>query len=135
VNLEVTEHSSDTLSGYCPILTSVGTYATMSLHGEGYTPDPLTDGVARCLAVEQYPDGHWSHGGERPPLSAETDIPSTALSARAVKLYAPPALASDLEARVARASGYLLSTKPWRPACVPSTRAPGWERSEKAHDD
>ena len=103
----------DTLSGYCPILTSVGTYAAMSLHGEGYLPGPLTDGIARCLAVEHYPDGHWSHGGERPPLSAETDIPSTALSARAVKLYAPPALARDLDARVARAGVFLLSAKPW----------------------
>jgi ankyrin repeat protein len=101
------------LSGYCPILTSVGTYAAISLHGEGYTPDSLTDGIARCLAVEQFPDGHWSHGGERPPLSAESDIPSTALSAKAVKLYAPPALARDLDARVARASEFLISTKPW----------------------
>jgi hypothetical protein len=73
----------------------------------------MTDGIARCLAVEQYPDGHWSHGGERPPLSAETDIPSTALSARAVKLCAPPAMAHELEARVARAGGFLLSAKPW----------------------
>ena len=66
----------DSLSGYCPLLTSIGTYGAMSLHGEGYTPDSLTDSIARCLAVEQLPDGHWAHGGERPPLSAESDIPS-----------------------------------------------------------
>ncbi len=39
-------------------------------------------------------------------------VPSTALSARAVKLYAPPALARDLGARVAHAREFLVSAKP-----------------------
>jgi hypothetical protein len=85
----------------------------MALNGEGHPPDPLTDGIARCLAVGQYPDGHWGHEGDlRPPLSAESSIPDTALSARAVKLYTPPALTRNL-AGIARARAYLLSAKPW----------------------
>jgi hypothetical protein len=86
----------------------------MSLYGEGYTPDPLTDGIARCLAMDQYPDGHSHHGIDtRPPLSAEGSIPDTALAARAIKLYPVPALAGDLNAKVALARAYLLSAKPW----------------------
>jgi hypothetical protein len=103
----------DNMSGYCPLLSSIGTYAAVSLHADGYAPDALTDSIARCLAVDQHQDGHWSHGGERPPLSAESDIPSTALSARTLKLYAPPALAHELDARVVRAGGFLLSANPW----------------------
>jgi ankyrin repeat protein len=106
----LTPRRDDMLSGYCP---GAGTYATISLNSAGYAPNPLSDAIARCLAAEQHPDGHWSHGGERPPLSAETDIPSTALSARAMKLYAPPALAHELGTRVVRAGGFLLSAKPW----------------------
>jgi ankyrin repeat protein len=101
------------LSGYCLIVETTGTYAAMSLHGDGYPPDPLTDGIARCLAVEQHPDGHWSHEVDtRPPLSPEAGIPVTAISARAVKLYAPPALAVELDDSIARGRDYLLSAKP-----------------------
>jgi hypothetical protein len=101
------------LSGYCPLVESIGSYAALSLHGEGYAPDPLTDGIARCLAVEQLPDGHWSHEADtRQPLSLETGVPSTALSARAVKLYAPPALADELGGTISRSRAYLLSAKP-----------------------
>jgi ankyrin repeat protein len=104
------------LSGVCGLVgkPATGPYALMSLYGEGYTPDPLTDGIARCLAMDQYPDGHSYHGIDtRPPLSAEGSIPDTALAARAIKLYPVPALAGDLNAKVTRARAYLLSAKPW----------------------
>jgi hypothetical protein len=66
----------------------------------------------RCLIVEQYPDGHVGHSGdERPPLSPESGIPGTALSARALRLYPIPALVREQDAAVSRARSYLLSTK------------------------
>jgi ankyrin repeat protein len=104
------------LSSVCGLVgkPATGPYALISLHGEGYRPGPLTDGIVRCLALDQYPDGHSYHGVDtRPPLSAESSIPDTALAARAIKLYPVPALASDLKSKVARAQAYLLSAKPW----------------------
>ena len=104
------------LSSVCGLVgkPATGPYALMSLHGEGYSPDPLTDGIVRCLALDQYPDGHSYHGIDtRPPLSAEGSIPDTALAARAIKLYPIPALADQLVVKIARARSYLLSAKPW----------------------
>ncbi len=104
------------LSGFCGIVGNAptGPYALISLNGEGYAPDTLTDGIAHCLAIGQHPEGHWyKNVDSRPPLSGESGIPNTALAARALKLYAPPTLARDLEARVGRARAYLLSAKPW----------------------
>jgi ankyrin repeat protein len=104
------------LSSVCGLAgkPATGPYTLMSLHGDGYAADSLTDGIVRCLAVDQYPDGHSYHGIDtRPPLSAEGGIPDTALTAGAVKLYVIPALAGELEAKIARARSYLLSAKPW----------------------
>jgi ankyrin repeat protein len=103
------------MSGACGILGSpgVGSYSLMPLKNEGYAPDFLTDAVVRCLSLAQYPDGHWHFGIDtRPPLSAEGDIPETALSALAMKSYLIPAMAGDLEARIARARAFLASAKP-----------------------
>jgi len=104
------------LSSVCGLVgkPATGPYALMSLHGEGYPSDPLTDGIVRCLALDQYPDGHSYHGIDtRPPLSAEGSIPDTALAAGAIRLYPAPALARDLESKVVRARAYLLSAQPW----------------------
>ena len=106
----------DNLSGYYTILgiTTTAPYGLISTHGDGYAPDLLTDGITRCLALEQYPDGHWGNGGGQRPLAPETGIPGTALSARAVRLYPVPAMARELEERVARARAYLLrQTQVW----------------------
>jgi ankyrin repeat protein len=104
------------LSSVCGLVgkPATGPYALMSLHGEGYSPDPLTDGIVRCLALDQYPDGHSYHGIDtRPPLSAEGSIPDTALAARAITLYPIPALSDKLEVKIARARSHLLSAQPW----------------------
>jgi hypothetical protein len=116
------------LSGVCGLVgkPATGPYALMSLHGDGYAPDSLTDGIVRCLAVDQYPDGHSYHGiYTRPPLSAEGSIPDTALAARAIKLYLIPASAGELEAKIAHARSYLLSAKPWYGMIMPSACS-GW---------
>jgi len=87
------------LSGFCGIVGSAptGPYTLMSLHGEGYAPDLFTDGIAHCLAIQQHSEGHWYKNiDSRPPLSGESGIPNTALSAQAVKLYTAPVLSRDL---------------------------------------
>src|SRR5215471_3428602 len=104
------------LSGVCGLVgrASTGTYGLVSLYGNGYAPDVLTDAIARCIAINQYPDGRFFSGLDmRPPLSAESAIPDTAMSARVVKLYAAPALPRDAEAKIANARSYLLGARPW----------------------
>jgi hypothetical protein len=83
------------------------------LKAEGYTSDSLTDAIVHCLSLAQYPDGHWHFNLDtRPPLSAEGDIPETALASRAMKSYIVPALAADLESRIARGREFLVTAKP-----------------------
>ena len=87
--------------------------ALISPHGMRHALDSLMDGFVRCLAIEQFQDGHWGNGGdERPLLIPESPIPGTALAARAVRLDAIPARAREMEASVVRARAYLLSSKP-----------------------
>src|SRR6516165_10571880 len=84
---QVAPSQNNLLSGHCSIpgIATTAFYTLISLHDGGRAPDLLTDSVVRCLLLEQYPDGRWSDGGgERPPLSPESGIPGTALSARAV---------------------------------------------------
>lgn len=107
-------HRDNLLSGYCSIpgMHTTSTYAAISLHNEGYSPDLFTDSIVRCLIADQQANGAWRTGDTRPPLSPESAMPTTALSARTVKLYSIPALRSAGEASVARARAYLLATKP-----------------------
>ena len=77
------------LSGVCGLIgrAPTGTYGRISLHGEAYAPDALTDAIARCIAISQSPDGLWFRGLDtRPPLSAESNIPDRAMSAQVLKL-------------------------------------------------
>jgi hypothetical protein len=112
---QVAPAQDNLLSGYCTIpgIATTASYALISLHAAGRPPDLLTDSVVRCLLIEQFPDGRWSDGGgERPPLSPESGIPGTALSARAVQLYTPPAFAARTNRAVTDAQSYLLTAQP-----------------------
>ena len=103
------------LSGACGVLGSpgVGSHSLIPFKDEGYAADSLTDAIVRCLSLSQHPDGHWHFGVDtRPPLSAEGDIPETALAARAMKSYTTPALAEEMAAQIGRARSFLVSAKP-----------------------
>jgi ankyrin repeat protein len=107
-------HRDNLLSAYAsvPGFVTTATYALMSMHGEGYRPDLLTDAIARSLLVEQQSDGHWKTGGARPPLSPDSPVPTTALAARALTLYPVPALSGATRDSIARARTWLLNAKP-----------------------
>jgi ankyrin repeat protein len=103
------------LSGACGILGSpgVGSYSLIPFKDEGYAPDSLTDAIVRCPSLSQHPDGHWYFGVDtRPPLSAEGDIPETALAARAMKSYTVPAMADIMGTQIGRARSFLVAAKP-----------------------
>jgi len=69
---------------------SILSYILVGLHAEEYQPDLNTDAVAMFLKSRQSPDGWWAYpaGDSRPPLCSDY-IGQTALSMRALQLYAP----------------------------------------------
>jgi N-acyl-D-amino-acid deacylase len=64
--------------------------------------------VAHMLAGKQHVSGKWSSYSHRPPLE-DGEITATALSVRALRLFAPAARADDTQARIARARAWLVS--------------------------
>ncbi|MBL8177198.1 MAG: ankyrin repeat domain-containing protein [Bryobacterales bacterium] len=75
-------------------------------HAAGVKPSLTTRIAARRLARWQKPDGSWALSDGRPPASS-SKFTSTALSARAVSLYAP-----SPQPTLGRARQWLLQTKP-----------------------
>lgn len=73
--------------------------------------DANTDAAVVYLAGAQHRDGAWRLDGiSRSPIQ-ESNIARTALAARALQVYAVPALKPNLDARIARARDWLLTAK------------------------
>ncbi len=69
---------------------SVVSYMLIGLDAEHYKPDLNTDAVAMYLKARQTPNGEWPYASAdtRPPICSDY-IGQTALSMRALQLYAP----------------------------------------------
>ena len=91
----------------------VVSYILLGLHAEEHKPDLYTDAVAMYLKAHQLADGHWLAGPatDRPPLCAD-DIGQTALSMRALQLYAPNYDKAGYEKAITRAAAWLAKSKP-----------------------
>lgn len=86
-------------------------YLLTGLAAEGYPSDAATDAMARYLKNDQMPDGRWRLIANRPPLeSSEFEV--TAVSLRALHVYAPRAQPADYEKAIWRAADWLRTTKP-----------------------
>jgi hypothetical protein len=83
-----------------------------ALAGIGYAPDRMTDAMTVNIAAQQYPDGRWHVGWTARPPITDGDIGRTALAIRMLKTYAPPALAPEMNARLARATRWMESASP-----------------------
>ena len=95
--------------GGAPITT---VYALTALENSGYRPDRTTDMVVAHLVSQQAADGRWFISGiSRPPVG-EGPIAVTAYAIRALKAYAPPGRAADINERIARASAWLAAAQP-----------------------
>jgi hypothetical protein len=81
-------------------------YLLVGLGADGYAPDAATDAQAIWLKRRQVADGHWPAWTLRPPIEAY-DVTVTALSMRALQLFAPPARRAEFAAAVDRARGWL----------------------------
>lgn len=80
-------------------------YGLLGLHAEGYAPDATTAAMAHLIASLQQPDGSFRSIPARPPQES-SDITATALSLRALQLYA-----ADAAASIERAKRWLLNAK------------------------
>jgi hypothetical protein len=88
-------------------------YVLTGLGGEGYKPDLNTDAVAFYLRNRQAQDGSWPfpRGDSRPPLCSDY-IGQTALSMRALQLYAPKIGKAGWDESIRRAAGWLAKASP-----------------------
>jgi ankyrin repeat protein len=86
-------------------------YLLLGLAAEDYPPDEITDAAVFELAGLQLKDGSWISDGHRPPSESST-ISATAVTARAIAVFMPPALADEIEVRLARAREWLVEAKP-----------------------
>jgi hypothetical protein len=80
-------------------------YSLVGLAAAKYPGDETTEAMARFVAQYQQEDGSWRSQVRRPPMEA-SDMTATALSLRALQLYA-----NDTE-RVSRAAAWLASREP-----------------------
>ena len=91
---------------------SIG-YLLIGLAAEGYQPDLNTDAVAMYILNHQSPDGQWAYpiADTRPPLCSD-HIGQTAISLRALQLYAPATGRADADQAITLASNWLAKEKP-----------------------
>jgi ankyrin repeat protein len=84
-------------------------FALGALANAAYTPDRITDGIVANVVAQQSSKGNWlaPHGSiARPPIE-DGDISRTALGVSALKNYAAPGRAADVDERIARARDWL----------------------------
>jgi hypothetical protein len=74
-------------------------------------PNKSTDVLVHYLIGRQTTEGRWTTPLNRPP-SESSDITVTAVSLRALQLYAPKGLLSDVNTRVQRARAWLTKAAP-----------------------
>jgi ankyrin repeat protein/mono/diheme cytochrome c family protein len=81
-------------------------YILHGLAAEKYPANAATDAMAFALKREQAADGHWRILANRPPIESN-DIEVTALSMRALQVYAPAAERAEYQQAIARAAAWL----------------------------
>ncbi len=86
-------------------------FEMIAANAAGVRPGLATAASARFLAALQEADGHWETADERPPQSYSR-VTATAVSLRAIQLYAHPSQKADLAVRAERARTWLLSRQP-----------------------
>ncbi|HEY7181814.1 MAG TPA: ankyrin repeat domain-containing protein [Blastocatellia bacterium] len=92
---------------------AVLSYILVGLEAEHYKPDLNTDAVVRYLKMRQMPDGRWPFGvgDSRPPLCSDY-TGQTALSMRALQLYAPKTDKAGYEKTIQLAAAWLAKAEP-----------------------
>src|SRR5215469_10655826 len=87
-------------------------YILLGMAAEKYAPDAITDAAARYLKGRQASDGHWWIQEPRNPLES-SDIQITAISMRALQVYAPNNTErAQYEKAAQLVSGWLVKAEP-----------------------
>jgi hypothetical protein len=86
-------------------------YLLLGLSAENYAPDEGTGAQTRLLLRQQLGSGGWHVTAHRPPIES-SDIEVTALSIRALQVFAPPSGRADADRAVRRAAAWLRSAQP-----------------------
>ncbi len=86
-------------------------YILIGLSAERYPADDATAAMVRFIKAHQLPDGHWPIFAHRPPLES-SDIEVTALSMRALQLYAPALHAAEYKTAIDEAARWLTAATP-----------------------
>lgn len=91
--------------------TAMGYLAGMA--AANYPADITTDTLVHCLALGQAPDGSWNQtGGISRPPSEESIVGRTAWAVRALRAYPLAGRQAEMDQRIAKARGFLLSFEP-----------------------
>jgi ankyrin repeat protein len=86
-------------------------YLLLGLAAERQAPDAATAAMARFLLRQQTASGQWRILAHRPPIES-SDFEVTAVSLRALQIYAPPQRRAEYDAAVRLAAGWLLEEQP-----------------------
>jgi hypothetical protein len=86
-------------------------YVLLGLAANKQPPNKTTDAIVHYLIGRQNADGRWTAPTNRPP-SESSDITVTALSLRALRLFAPVGLSREAHDRVERARQWLAEAAP-----------------------
>lgn len=89
----------------------IAAWFLIGLNAAGHPSDALTDAYAYSLARSQARDGRWITKAARAPTDY-SDVTSTALSIRALQLYAPPTMKKSFEQRIAKGARWLRAYNP-----------------------
>ncbi len=83
----------------------------IALASDGQSADLFTDVAVNYIAATQMPDGSWPERWGRPPLEY-SPVSATALAIRALGLYGFSSRRQEFNARIARATTWLVNTTP-----------------------
>ena len=90
---------------------TTASYALLGLAADKYPADEKTDALVHYVLGKQAADGRWQPVAYRPPIEY-SDFTTTAITARAIQLYAPKGRAVEIGKRVARAREWLVKATP-----------------------
>lgn len=86
-------------------------YILLGMAAENYQPDAATDALARFLKSKQTAAGRWLIFAHRPPIES-SDFQVTAVSLRALQVYAPKRERAEYEKSIQLAARWLSSAEP-----------------------
>ncbi len=87
-------------------------YILVGLAAANYQPDATTDALAYNLLSQQLQDGRWQWLMQRQPIESGEDVPYTALSLKALRVYGPKVRRVEYEAAAKRATDWLRVAQP-----------------------